>query len=182
MKGIIFNLLEEVVTRQYGEATWDQLLDDARIDGAYTSLGNYPDEQLFKLIGTASAALNLPTIAIIRWFGKEAIPLLADKYPVFFSKHTATRPFLLTLNGIIHPEVRKLYSGADTPEFEFDTSSPDSLVMTYRSKRKLCALAEGFIEGAAAHFGETVAIQHPLCQHHGDSSCRMELAFTRKQT
>jgi len=42
MKGIVFNLLEEVVTTHHGSDTWDLLLDTARLDGAYTSLGSYP--------------------------------------------------------------------------------------------------------------------------------------------
>lgn len=180
MKGIIFNLLEEVVTQEFGEATWDQLLDTAQIDGAFTSLGNYPDEHLFKLVAAASSGLNRPPNAIVHWFGTKAIPLLADKYPAFFENHQSTRPFLLTLNGIIHPEVRKLYPGADTPDFDFDTSSSDVLVMGYHSKRKLCSLAEGLIEGAAAYFGETVSIRHPLCLHRGDASCRLELCFAKK--
>ena len=181
MKGIIFNLLEEAVSQQYGENTWDDLLDAAGLDGAFTSLGSYPDEHLLKLVAAASAALNLPSAAIVRWFGNKAIPLLAAKYPAFFSRHQSTRPFLLTLNGIIHPEVRKLYPGADAPDFDFNDSSPALLVMGYHSKRKLCALAEGLIDGAAAHFGETVSIDHPLCMHRGDASCRLELTFAKIQ-
>jgi hypothetical protein len=178
MKGIIFNLLEEVVTRAHGVETWDHLLAQAGVDGAYTSLGNYPDEDLFKLVGAASAALDQPPNAVVRWFGVQALPLLAQKYPDFFDPHRSTRPFLLTLNAIIHPEVRKLYPGATPPVFDFDTTSPDVLVMDYTSKRKLCALAEGFVEGAATHYGETVRIGHPRCMHRGDPSCRLELTFT----
>jgi len=180
MKGIIFNLLEEVVTEQFGEETWDQLLAQAQVEGSFTSLGNYPDENLFKLVAAASAALKQTPDQVVRWFGVSALPLLAEKYPVFFQRHQSTRPFILTLNGIIHPEVRKLYPGADTPEFDFDTSSPEVLVMNYRSKRKLCALVEGFTEGAAAHYSETVSIQHPLCMHRGDECCRLEFSFERK--
>jgi hypothetical protein len=44
MKGIIFNLLEEVVIRDHGADTWDELLSATCLDGAYTSLGSYPDE------------------------------------------------------------------------------------------------------------------------------------------
>lgn len=181
MKGIIFNLLEEVVTNAHGEKVWDDLLRASELDGAFTSLGNYPDEYLFKLVGAASEALNLPPNAIVRWFGTRALPLLAAKYPDFFSQHVSTRPFILTLNGIIHPEVRKLYPGAATPDFDFDVSSPDVLIMCYRSKRKLCALAEGLIEGAATHFGEVASIEHPLCMHRGDSNCRLELAFAKTE-
>lgn len=179
MKGIIFNLLEEVVTSELGPETWDNLLDAAGLDGAFTSLGSYPDEHLFKLVGAASAALNKPAPDIVRWFGTKAIPLLAAKYPAFFTRHQSARPFILTLNSIIHPEVRKLYPGADVPDFDFESPSPDLLVMGYRSKRRLCSLAEGLIQGAATHFGETVAIHHPRCMHRGDDACRLELTFTK---
>lgn len=180
MKGIIFNLLEAVVSQAHGDAMWDQLLDVAGVDGAYTSLGNYPDEDLFKLIEAAAATLALPPAAVVRWFGIQAIPHLAQKYPDFFTRHRSTRPFILTLNAIIHPEVRKLYPGAEPPMFDFDTSSPDVLIMGYHSKRRLCALAEGFVEGAARHYGETVRIEHPHCMHRGDESCRLEMTFTRE--
>ena len=182
MKGIVFNLLEGVVTQHYGADTWDSLLSAAQLDGAYTSLGNYPDDELIRLVGAASAALKLPPEVVIRWFGGEAIPLLVAKYPGFFSKHRATRPFLLTINAIIHPEVRKLYPGADVPDFDLDASSPEVLVMGYYSKRKLCAFAEGLIDGAAKHFGEKAIIAHPSCMHRGDASCRLEISFTSAGT
>ena len=53
--------------------------------------------------------------------------------------------------------------------------------MIYRSQRKLCALAEGLIEGAAEQFGETVTIRHPQCMHRGDEHCRLELTFAKKE-
>jgi hypothetical protein len=180
VKGIIFNLLEEVVTEKFGADKWDQLLKEAQVDGAFTSLGNYPDADLFKLVSAAAATLNQTPDAVVRWFGVKALPLLAKKYPTFFNRHQSTRPFILTLNDIIHPEVRKLYPGADTPEFDFDTSCSEVLVMNYRSKRKLCSLVEGFTQGAAAHFNEVVSIQHPRCMHRGDTCCRLEFSFTRK--
>lgn len=178
MKGIVFNLLQEVVSRHYSDDVWDQLLDSAGLDGAYTSLGSYPDEQLFALVGAAAAALQLPPQDVVRWFGREALPMLAEKYPAFFERHTHTRPFMLTLNSIIHPEVRKLYPGADVPDFIMDTSSPDVLRMEYMSKRKLCALAEGLTEGAAAHFRERATFVHDRCMHRGDASCQIDITFT----
>lgn len=171
MKGVIFNLVEEVVIRHYGEGTWDALLDTAELDGAYTSLGSYPDEELFALVGAAAARLDVDADAVVRFLGQEAIPLLAERYPVFFEPHATTHSFLLTLNDIIHPEVRRLYPGADVPTFGFDEVSDDVLVVTYQSPRKLCALAEGFILGAAAHYGETVQVDQTACMHRGSEKC-----------
>ena len=180
MKGIIFNLLEEVVRQEHGEATWDDLLAKAGLEGAYTSLGSYPDEDLLKLVAAASAALQLPADDIVRWFGHDAIPLLAAKYPAFFEAHQSTRPFLLTLNNIIHPEVRKLYPGADVPVFDFELPAEDQLVLGYRSARKLCALAEGLAQGAARYYQEEIVFEQPRCMNRGDDKCIVKMVFRKR--
>jgi hypothetical protein len=179
MKGIVFNLLEELVRRDHGENTWDALLESAGLEGAYTSLGSYPDEELMLLVSEASRMLRKPVEAILRWFGRNAMPLLAEKYPSFFAGPTTTRRFLLTLNNIIHPEVRKLYPGAHVPMFDFDSSSPDVLIVGYKSERKLCALAHGFVEGAADHYGETLHFEQTQCMLRGDDKCVFRIAFGR---
>lgn len=151
-KGIVFNLLEEVVSTAYGDVAWDRMLDAADLDGAYTSLGSYSDEEIFALVKVASQTLSLPEADVLRWFGRQAMPLLAKRYPAFFAKHDNARTFLLTLNNIIHPEVRKLYPGTRPPVFDFDTSSADLLAIGYNSSRRLCALAEGFMHGASDYY------------------------------
>lgn len=180
MKGIVFNLLEEAVTREFGADTWDDLLTSAGVDGAYTSLGNYADEEVFKLVGAAATALKLPPQEVLRWFGRRAMPLLAARYPVFFEGHANTRSYLLTLNNIIHPEVQKLYPGATTPVFDFYDSGPESLTIGYRSQRRLCALAEGFMHGAADHYNEHMTLEHPECMLHGAEKCLFEVKFSEQ--
>ena len=175
MKGIVFNLLEEAVSRTYGENTWDDLLETAGLDGAYTSLGSYPDQQLMDLVAAASSATGTAPQSIIRWFGREAMPALAAGYPGFFVPHNDLGSFLNTLNDIIHPEVRKLYPGADVPTFGFTTAADGTITMRYGSPRRLCAFAEGLIEGAAAQFGQTVAIEQPRCMLRGDELCTIEI-------
>lgn len=177
MKGVIFNLAEQVVTDTYGADTWDQLLDDAGLDGVFTTLGSYPDAQLTAIVVAAAARLGVKTDAVVRIVGEGAIPLLAVRYPAFFEPHSSTRPFLLTLNDIIHPEVRKLYPGADVPEFGFEEQGEDVLLLEYRSHRQLCALAEGFVAGASSHYGQTVVIEQPRCMHRGDECCLLHCTF-----
>lgn len=181
MKGIVFNLLEEVVTREHGAGTWDALLDAAELDGAYTSLGSYPDEDAGKLVAAASTALGIAPGEVLRWFGRNAMPILASRYPPFFTTHKTVRPFLLSLNSIIHPEVRKIYPGADVPVFDFDDAPDGALLMGYASARKLCALAQGFVEGAAGHFGESIVFEHVRCMHKGDPKCLFRIAFSDAQ-
>ena len=179
MKGVIFNLLEAIVDRDLGPETWEALLDDTGLDGVYTSLGSYEDAELLALVGAASARLDKPPEEIVRWFGRNALPLLAERYPQLFEPYDEGRTFVLTLNEIIHPEVRKLYPGAITPEFDFDSSDPERLTMLYRSPRKLCALAEGLLEGTADFYDQSVVIEQPQCMNRGDEHCRMVIGFSR---
>jgi hypothetical protein len=177
VKGIIFNVVEEVVTDRYGDDAWDSLLDAAELDGSYTSLGSYPDDDLFRLVAAASDVLSVPADDVVRSLGEGAIPLLAQRYPQFFAQHGSTQSFLLTLNDIIHPEVRKLYPGAVVPDFDFAFDDGGHLLLGYRSQRRLCTLAEGFILGAARHYGESVALTQVECMHRGDDKCVIRCVF-----
>jgi hypothetical protein len=47
MNGIVFNLLADLVGRDFGNDTWDDLLDAAGASGSYTSLGS--DDALARL-------------------------------------------------------------------------------------------------------------------------------------
>ena len=184
MKGIIFNLLEEVVTSDVGEDAWDAILESAKAEGAYTSLGNYPDAEFAGLIGALSERTGKDCREMLKWYGHRSMPHLAQHYPEFFSPHSGLRSFLLSLNDVIHAEVRKLYPGADVPIFEFETpagaASHDTLIIHYRSKRRLCQLAEGFIAGAADHFKERVVVTQPSCMLDGATGCQLVCKFEKR--
>lgn len=176
MKGVIFNLLESVVTDAHGEQAWEALLDDAGLEGTYTAVGSYPDADLFALVAAGARRFETSEPELVRWFGRSAIPLLAERYPAFFEAHHSVRTFLPTLNDVIHAEVRKLYPEAEVPTFEFVAGSGDSVRMAYRSPRRLCALAEGFIEGAGDHFGEVVTVRQSECMLEGADRCLLVVA------
>ncbi|MFI9330248.1 heme NO-binding domain-containing protein [Kitasatospora sp. NPDC052868] len=178
MKGVVFDLLDEIVSQNYGPRKWGEIIDAAGVEGAYTSLGNYPDEEFFRIVTAAASGLDMKEDEVVRWLGRKSIPIFAERYPTFFDGHSSTRTFLLTLEDIIHPEVRRLYPGAQVPSFTFDTSSEDVLVMRYRSERQLCWFGEGLIEGAAENFRESVDIKQTKCTRRGDEECVYEVSIT----
>jgi len=177
MKGVVFNLLEEAVLREFGPEAWDDLLDDSGVSGAYTSLGSYSDEEMIALVETAAVKLGMSNSEVLRWFGQRAMPILRERYPALFDSHSSSRNFVLSVNNIIHPEVRKLYSGAKCPFFHFREGNGGSVMMGYESSRKMCDLAHGFIEGAAQIFCEEVGITHHTCMNHGADKCLMEIRW-----
>ena len=142
MKGVIFNLLERTTSERHGELFWERVLEEAGASGAYTSLGNYETEELVRIVTAIAAGTGTDADSVVRQFGRDAIPIFSRLYPQFFSPHTELIPFLLTLNEIIHPEVRKLYPDAEVPHFSYESSDEDLLIMGYASGRGLCALGE----------------------------------------
>lgn len=183
MHGIVFNLLEDVVTEEHGEAAWDDLLRRAGIEGAWTAVGSYADVDLMRLLSALPSGAQERPGDTLRAFGSAAMGRLVLAYPQFFAPHTRTAPFLLTLNDIIHPAVRGLYPGADVPAFDVTLDpggDPGSsrLILGYRSGRRLCHLAEGFVQGAAAHFGERVELVQTQCMLEAAASCLLSLHLT----
>ena len=179
MKGLLLRLFELVVVDEHGEEAWQRIFELAGVSGGYQAAADYPDEDFRRLVKAASSRLGKPPREVLRGFGRAAFPHLAKGYRRFVAPHEHTRGFLLTLNEIIHPEVKRAYPGAETPLFDYDASDPQVLRMDYASKRELCALAEGLIEAAAAHYRENLTMTQPVCMLRGDPRCRFEMSFEK---
>ena len=178
MTGIIFNLLEDAVTRRFGAGAWAQML--ATVDvGGYLPFDQYPDDELFRLLGALPVAPEMSADERLRWFGRAAVPLLAERYPLIFAPHQSAESFLLTLNAILHPGGQPPADVEAGPlDLEvLEVDPPGGLVLGYRSTRRLCALAEGFVTGTADYYGEEVLIQQPRCMHHGEERCALVCTF-----
>ena len=171
----MFNWLERVVVDEYGEDLWDELIEAAKVSGAYTSMGGYSDDDLMGLVHAATVVLDQSESEILRWFGHGTLVLLAEGHRDLFDAHRTTRSFVLGLNDVVHPAARRLTPGAETPTFVCNTASPDTLLIEYQSGRSLCALAQGLIEGVAAQYGESARVSHRECQRSGDPRCLLEL-------
>lgn len=182
MKGIVFNILAKLVEEKFGLAKWNSILEAANLPskGAFTSAANYPDSEMFALVGTMSKELGIPPNTLIKVFGKYMLGELASKYGVFFKNQT-TKTFLKSIDNVVHVEVRKLYPDAVLPKFDYEDLPDGSLKMIYRSQRKMCALAEGLIEGSADHFKENLVLSHPVCMHSGNDHCEIIIAFEGKR-
>jgi hypothetical protein len=170
LKGVVFILVEEFVTEQFGDEAWDALLDDAGLDGVWTTLESYPDEQLGMLVEAAALRFDLPAQQVQRLVGQGTFSGLAAQHPELLADHVSCRTVLLDLNGIIHPEVMKLYPGAEVPWFEVTEQADGLLHLYYRSQRALGPLAEGLVVGAGAYFDETVEL---LSVEDAGEECRM---------
>lgn len=178
MKGIVFNLLNDLVEEQFGMDVWDDLIEatSPSSKGIYTSVEVYPDEELLAYVAAISRHTGAPAEDVVRMFGAYMMGRFAQIHPDFFSGHTA-KTFLKSVHDVIHVEVRKLHPDVVLPEFTYEDKSHNELTMHYHSPRKLCHLAEGLIGGAAKIFAVEVGIRHPVCMHDGADHCVLELSF-----
>jgi len=177
MKGVIFNVVQEVVEELFDAETWDGLLDAADVEGAYTSLGDYADDELVAIVAAASAATGKSADDVLRLVGYHGLPKLASRIPSTFTLAEEPIAFLRQVNDIIHPAVLKIYPSARPPVFEFE-DHPDGLIVRYRSTRNMPALAEGLLAGVSLMFD--VEVQVAVLAPDDDSSTRFLVSLSQQ--
>jgi len=176
MKGVVFNILADMVEETAGLEVWNDIVEQVSPSkGAYTAAQSYSDEELFALVAAVCDKLQIPREDAIRAFGQFMFGQLASRYPVFVEQQPDLISFLKSVDSVIHVEVEKLYSSPHLPEFQYSEPRPGKLVMHYHSERKLCFLAEGLILGAAEHYGSKIELNHPVCMHQGADHCELEV-------
>lgn len=161
MQGVVFNIIEDVVLTLYDEDTWDEIIDEAGVDGVYSSTGSYDDADVLAIVAAASEHLDIPVPALLVVVGQHAFEGLTRRYPELVGSEDNTVDFLRRVEDFIHPEVKKLYPNAVLPKFAFEDLDDGRTRMIYTSARDLHQLAEGMIMGAADHFGEEITIERP---------------------
>ena len=73
--------------------------------------------------------------------------------------------------SVIHKALKANNPGAKPPDLVVQKAGPETVVIFYRSKRRLCPLAKGIIRGAAAHCQVQVVIGEERCMLRGDPEC-----------
>lgn len=171
MKGIVMNLLAEMVEQTFGLDEWNAVLDQAGYTGAYTAAGRYEDAELLDLVGVISERSDIAVPDLVFAFGDFMFPQFVARYPELIDENVGFLDFLQTIDDVIHVEVKKLYPDAITPAFTYVRHATDRLELRYRSDRKMCSLAEGLIAGAATHFQAEYELAHDICMLKGDDYC-----------
>ena len=177
MKGVLFNVVQDVVESTMNCDAWDHVLADAHLDGAYTSLGDYHGTEMAAIVAALSERSGLPQEEVFRLAGEHGYTYLAERHADLIGHYPTFGDLLGNLDAVIHPEVLKLYPDARPPRFDVaPMPAGDGWVVTYRSCRGLCHLADGLLRGAANSFGYPHSIEQTRCTHSGDPACVFEVS------
>jgi hypothetical protein len=177
MKGVVFIAFNQMVEDHVGIDTWERLLNEVmpKSDGIYTSVEEYPDSELFNMVGALSKITDVPAPSLIEQFGAYMFDVLNSKHPIFTEQQADFFSFIKSIDGVIHKEVRKLYDTPSLPSLDCEQIDEHNLNIKYTSPRKLCFLAEGLIRGAAKHYDVDYSLQHDTCMHNGSDHCSITL-------
>ncbi len=179
MQGIIFNALEEFVLENADMEVWNSVIDDSGVaNGAYTSGVTYDDAEIVALASTLCEKLGVPLNDGLNLFGVFLFDFLLNRGPIEVKSYETSQSLLVDLEDVIHRDVKRIHPDAYTPFFEYIPSSEREGVLIYRSKRKLCAVAEGLIQGLAKHFSQGVTLSHSQCMHDDHDECKWNVVFS----
>src|SRR3990170_390737 len=154
MKGVVFNLLEEYIEENLGDGKYEDILDGCTLktQEPFVGPGTYPDEDLIAIVSETIRVAGIPLPEALRSFGMSCFHKLSEKFSGFVAPYNHPKPFLKSIESIIHVEVKKLYQDAVPPGFTYIDSAYDSLIIQYSSKRRLCHFMEGLIDGVAGYY------------------------------
>lgn len=162
-------MVDDVFAPEVTEAIIEQ--SNLPSGGAYTSVGTYDHSEIVALATNLSRATDIPVPELAKTFGRHLLSRFASLYPDFFAGNPNALTFIERVDGFIHVEVRKLYPDATLPRMETERTGEDGLIVTYRSDRHLGDVAEGLIQGAIDHFGNSGTIERLDIAGQGDEQC-----------
>ena len=178
MKGVIFNLLEEFSDENLGEDTWEQALEQSgNQDKFFVGTNTYSDSILLDIFGKLISLKSIGANKALNLFGEFTFNALAKKYSDILKPFNNSKEVLMGLDSIIHVEVRKLIAESDPPGFIILREEKDELDLEYRSKRELCALATGLLNGLQKLNNNDFEFTHSECKHENGEKCVFSFKF-----
>ncbi|MBW3593040.1 MAG: heme NO-binding domain-containing protein [Actinobacteria bacterium] len=176
MHGVIFASFGDYVAARLGPATARRIMADEPL---YLMSEAYDDARLFELIERVAREADLPETDVVHEFGIFAAETtFARLYPAFFAVAGSARGFMLTVEERIHELVRATIPNARPPQLGVVPLGADGVRVTYTSRRQLCVLLRGLVEGTARHYGSAAAIVETECMREGASACLFDVRFT----
>ena len=172
MQGIILDELEKYVGRNLGVAGLSRMRGlTGRSEGGYRFDASYPDEEVHLIVRGVAEATGKPPDLILEEFAEAMVPGLLAVYGFLINPRWSYLEFLVNTESVIHKGVKLNSPSAKPPAIQARRVGDESVEITYRSRRRLCAVAWGILRGAAAHYGVIVTLTDSQCMLRGDPEC-----------
>jgi len=172
VQGLFLDELEKYVGRQLGDAGLSRMRGlTGRDTGGYRFDTNYPDDEIHLVVRGVAEATGKAPEQILEEFAEAMVPGLLSVYGFLVNPRWSFLDFLVNTESVIHKGVKLNVSSAKPPAIRAERTGPESVTITYGSRRRLCSVAKGILRGAATHYGVAVTIAEGTCMLRGDSEC-----------
>lgn len=164
MRGVVFTELIEFVENALGFEVADEMIAKAKLEngGAFSQGGNYPFEDLQKLVVSLSEITQKKPEELLFLFGENLFATLVTLYGQDIQETGGSLEFIDSVENFVHVEVKKLYPDADLPTFTTVEKGDNSLVFHYKSNKKLEAFAHGLMVACGKYFNENIEIEYKV--------------------
>lgn len=176
MYGSILMALRRHVVEAHGPDVWQAVLASAGMPGRlFTSLSDYPDEDVLRLVGAACEGLGVEAGTVLNGFGRSLVTDLVATYGSFLKPTWTAFDLLEHTETTIHHVVRARQPSARPPALVVTRRAPELVSIVYTSARRLCQLAQGIVLGVGDHFGTPLQVHEPSCMLKGATQCQLEV-------
>ncbi|HIJ84046.1 MAG: Heme NO binding domain protein [Magnetococcales bacterium] len=178
MHGIIFLAFEDFLGSRLGSDSWPQALEQAGLANVEFSPEQfYPDQSAFSLFSVGASMLGLSRDAMLNQFGHHLAPGLVEmgRSTGIIHENWKTMDILEHLNTDILPSFSNPQSDSQAPDIRTYRLKHGEVAVAYVSKRKLCSLLKGILQGMREIFHEPVAFKEPVCMLNHAPLCRLSV-------
>jgi hypothetical protein len=161
MKGSIVNCIEELVTAKFGRPKFDEILAMAGLprDSIFLPIEDVPDAKVLEIIGATAKALGITNEQAADAFGEYWMCVYALKvYKPYYAGVKTAKEFILKIDSM-HKRMTKNIMNAHPPEFDYRWTDPQTLVMTYKSRRGLVDLAVSMAKAVGTYFKDDLKVK-----------------------
>lgn len=176
MIGLIPRTLCSMVAGAGGEETLLEVKRRAGVPPDFVFRMNepYPDEQWQRLFESSCEVLEVTPIHAEHLFAKAFLDFALERFPNWFEMCGSAREFL-ELHPVIH---NSFATGLQDPQARFEakdkfriSTSPERIVVHYRSPNKLCGLYVTLAHLVIQHYGDLATVREANCMKRGDDEC-----------
>jgi len=161
MKGVIVTCLESLVKEQFGQHSWENVLEEAGLDKhtLFNMTSNVEDKSVLDIIRAACKVLDLTPDQAADAFGDYWVNVYAPKvYSMYYRRKAHSAKEMLLHMDKLHETVTSSVPDAHPPRFDYEWQDEHTLIMHYKSHRGLIDFLVGLIKGVGKYYNEDLRV------------------------
>ena len=162
MYGLVNKAIKDLVVKEFGDQTWDEVCKMAGFEeGEFVGMERYPDSLTYQLVGSISKITNMESKDVLEAFGEHWILYTADEgYGDIMNLSGNNFVYFLSNLDMLHERIAGLMPHLSPPKFTTRNSTQQSIELEYRSERAgLTPMLYGLIKGLAKRYDMVVSVE-----------------------